>query len=223
MYIQLQNAVNFFNNLILNELTNINCWVAGGCVRDYFSIGRISSDIDIYFPNEEEFNKCKNYLMNQDYIEVEEVQDDTSVKMVKKEKPLATLLFENENVIKVKYKGRKYDIIKKYFDNPTDTINAFDFTVCCGAIDRANVFTHETFFIDLAKRQLMINKLPFPLSTLSRMQRYVQKGYYMCNGEMLKLSKAIGELQTNTPEGEADAIDDIVSSSGFEKRFKTFD
>lgn len=225
MLVQLSNCVDFFNKLILAELTPVcKCWAAGGCVRDYFSIGRISADIDLYFPTDEEFEKCKNYFLHTDFIEVDEAQDDGSVKKVKQEKPLATLLFQNDNVIKVKYKGRKFDIIKKLFDSPQATIDAFDFTVCCGAVDSVNVYTHETFFIDLAKKQLMINKLPYPLSTLSRMQRYVQKGYYMCVGEMLKLSQAIGELHTNTEEGMAAAVEeDIMSTTSDKRRFITFD
>lgn len=225
MIIQFSNCIDFFNKMILTELTPVcKCWIAGGCVRDYFSIGRISSDIDFYFPTDEEFEKCKQYLLHQDFVEVEEAQDDGSVQKVKKEKPLATFLFENENVIKLKYKGRKVDIIKKLFSSPQETIDAFDFTVCCAAVDGVKIYHHETFFIDLAKRQLMINQLPFPLSTLSRLQRYVQKGYYMCNGEMLKLSQAIGALQTNTEEGLNAAIEeDILSADSNSRRFKTFD
>ena len=69
----------------------------------------------------------------------------------------------------------------------------------------------------------MINKLPFPLSTMWRMQKYIQKGFYMCSGEMLKLSKAIGELQTNTKEGEESAIELQPMSEGNEPIFLTFD
>lgn len=108
MIIQFSNCIDFFNKMILSELTPVcKCWIAGGCVRDYFSIGRITSDVDFYFPTDEDFEKCKQYLLHQDFVEVEEAQDNGSVQKVKKEKPLATFLFENENVIKVKYKGRK--------------------------------------------------------------------------------------------------------------------
>lgn len=221
--IQFDNCVKYFNRVILDELAPICiAWVAGGCVRDYFSIGKLSSDIDLYFTCEEDFQKAKKYFLETTTRSVEEVVDDVkTIKTFPKKKAIKT--FENDNVVKVKYAGREFDLVRKFFASPELTIEEFDFTVCCAAVTSKKVYTHNTFFIDLAKRQLMINKLPFPLSTMWRMQKYIQKGFYMCSGEMLKLSKAIGELQTNTPEGEQANIELQPMSEGNEPRFLTFD
>jgi len=222
MDIQLTNCIKYFNTVILKELQAIGvCWVAGGCVRDYFSTGRLTSDIDIFFPNVDEFEKCRKYLTESAEQRIEEKEgDNTVIKIVPKEK--AVVLFQNDNVVKVKYKGRVFDLIKKHFTSPETTIQEFDFTVCCAAVDGKNVVTHNTFWMDLAKRQLMVNKLPFPLSTLWRLQKYFKKGYFMCSGEMLKLGKAIGELQVNKPENESKAIEeDSLYDDG--PRFTTFD
>lgn len=221
--VQLDNCVKYFNRVILDELKPVCItWAAGGCVRDYFSIGKLTSDIDLYFPDEDNFLKAKKYLTEQAEIKTEREEDGKLV-VETKAKPLAVQYFENDNVVMVKYRGRKFDLIKKFFPSPEMTITEFDFTVCCAAVDSGKVYTHETFFIDLAKRQLMINKLPFPLSTMWRMQKYIQKGFYMCSGEMLKLSKAIGALQTNTEEGEKANIELQPLSEGGEPRFLTFD
>jgi hypothetical protein len=221
--VQLDNCVKYFNKIILNELKD-HCivWVAGGAVRDYFSIGKLTTDIDLYFPDVDNFEKAKKYLMEQKTVKVTKEEDGKTI-IESYPKPLAKKYFENDNVIMVTYKGRKFDLIKKYFPSPELTISEFDFTVSCAAVDLGKVYTHETFFIDLAKRQLMINKLPFPLSTMWRMQKYIQKGFYMCSGEMLKLSKAIGALQTNTEEGEKANIELQPLSEGGEPRFLTFD
>jgi tRNA nucleotidyltransferase/poly(A) polymerase len=49
---QLKNCVDFFNKLILKELSVCtNTWIAGGAVRDYFS-GTEFSDIDLFFKTE---------------------------------------------------------------------------------------------------------------------------------------------------------------------------
>jgi len=197
-------------------------WVGGGCVRDYFSVGKLTSDIDLYFSCEEDYLKAKKYLVEQSIVKIETEEDGKTI-VNKFPKPKAKIVFENDNVTKVIYKGRQFDLVRKYFPNASETIKEFDFTVCCAAVDIHNVYTHETFFIDLSKRQLMLNKLPFPLSTMWRMQKYIQKGYFMCSGEMLKLSKAIGELQTNTTEGEQAAIDLQPMSEGGGVRFTTFD
>ncbi len=228
--VQIDNCVKYFNKIILNELSEICIsWVGGGCVRDYFSIGKLTSDIDIFFPDEKSFAECKDYLLNQATRKIKKVEasdnpeadDKITIEIV--DKPLAKTLFENDNVLKVIYKGRHFDLVKKYFASPELTIAEFDFTVSCAAVDHRKVYTHDTFFIDLAKRQLMINKLPYPLSTMWRLQKYIQKGFYMCSGEMLKLSKAIGELQVNKPENESANIDLQVMSEGGDIRFLTFD
>lgn len=228
--VQFDNCVKYFNRLILDELKPICItWVAGGCVRDYFSIGKLTSDIDLFFTCVEDFEKCKQYLVNDSIRVITKVEPSTApdgedkITEVPIDKPLAKVLFENDNVLKVRYRGRSFDLVKKYFLSPELTITEFDFTVCCAAVDSGKVYNHETFFIDLAKRQLMINKLPFPLSTMWRLQKFIQKGFYMCSGEMLKLSKAIGALQTNTPEGEKANIELQPMSEGGSPRFLTFD
>lgn len=222
MEIQLNNALKYFNTLILKELHAIAiCWVAGGCVRDYFSTGKLDSDIDIFFPDADQFEKCRMYLLEATEQTIKEIIDEKEViKIIPKDR--AAVLFQNDNVIKIKYRGRKYDLVKKYFASPELTIDEFDFTVCCAATDGKKVFTHNTFWMDLAKRQLMLHKLPFPLSTLWRLQKYIKKGYTICSGETLKLGKAIGALQLNTKEGESKAVeeDDFYDDG---PRFSTFD
>lgn len=220
---QLENCVKYFSKQILAELKDVCItWVGGGCVRDYFSVGKLTSDIDLYFPCEEDYTKCKKYLIEQSTITISKEEEGKTI-ITKFPKSKAKIIFENDNVTKIIYKGRPYDLVKKWFPSAAETIKEFDFTVCCATVDIENVYVHDTFFIDLAKRQLMINKLPFPLSTMWRMQKYIQKGFYMCSGEMLKLSKAIGELQTNTPQGEESAIELQPISEGGLPKFLTFD
>lgn len=167
-------CIEYFNYLIFDKLiiNNLNCWIAGGAVRDYYSLGYITSDIDIYFPNQDEFNKA---FYQFDYLK-------------------ARLIYENEKIAIWLYNNKKFELIKIYFSTPEETINAFDFTVCCCAVSFNNVYFHETFFIDLSKRRLVINKLPYPISTLQRLQKYIKKGYTICNGGILEIAKAINKI-----------------------------
>jgi len=176
--IQYDNAITRFGKLILYRLKDegIKCWIAGGSIRDYFMNTPVKTDIDIFFPNQTEYDKCRKYFIDN----------------------AGEIEFENENGAKIKYEGRVFDIIKRFFENPKQTIDAFDFTVSMFAIDTENVFSGETSFIDLAKRQLMFNKITFPASTLSRSFRYYKKGFVMCKGEMKKLFESI--QQTPIPD-----------------------
>lgn len=187
--IQFDNAVDRYKKLILDEMkeAKIKCWLAGGALRDYFMGLPVKTDYDIFFPNEEEFNKAMAYF---------------------KEKK-CEIKWESENGCKIKYQGRTYDLVKKYFDDPVKTIEAFDFTVSMFAVDDEKVYHGETTFIDLAKRQLMINKITYPASSLSRAFRYYKKGFSMCLGEMKKLFEAI----QNTPKEEPVTSNETTTNS----------
>jgi tRNA nucleotidyltransferase/poly(A) polymerase len=58
--IQFDNAVERFGDIILNELKEkkITAWVAGGIVRDYFLGNKMTSDFDLFFPDEKNFKKA---------------------------------------------------------------------------------------------------------------------------------------------------------------------
>ena len=55
----------YFNNLILGELSKngINCWIAGGALRDYFSNIPLKSVCDIFFPTFQNIIKQKITLI----------------------------------------------------------------------------------------------------------------------------------------------------------------
>lgn len=172
--IQLTNAVDRYNKIILSELkeNNINSWIAGGALRDYFSGVKINTDYDLFFPNESEYLKAVSYFKSKD----------------------CTVKWESENGMKIIYNKMTFDLVKKFFNTPKETIDAFDFTVSMFAVDSENVYYGDTSFIDLAKRQLMINKITYPASTMKRSFKYYKKGYSMCIGEMKKLVESIQDM-----------------------------
>lgn len=181
--IQFDNAVDRYNKLILEELKaqHITCWLAGGAIRDYFMGVPIKTDYDIFFPYEGSYLLAAAYFKNNG----------------------AEVVWESDNGMKVKYKGKKYDLIKKFFPSPQATIDEFDFTVSMFAVDTERVYYGETSFIDLAKRQLMINKITYPASTLSRAFRYSKKGFSLCLGEMKKIIEAIQGMPKEEPQPAA--------------------
>lgn len=169
--IQFENCVQYFGRIILNEIydNGAKAWVAGGAVRDYFMGVRMKTDYDLFFPDRENYDKVEKYLIDNG----------------------AEVIWTSDNGTKVKYNGRKFDLVKHHFKSPVDTINQFDFTVSMFAVDNQSVYHGNSSFIDLSKRQLMFNAIPFPESSMSRAFRYYQKGFKMCHGEMAKLIRAI--------------------------------
>ena len=191
--IQFENTIKRYGEIILNELNenHIKCWVAGGTLRDYFMGVPSKTDIDLFFPDGNEYDKTKEFFKRNN----------------------AEIIWESDNGMKLKYKEHIFDLVKYHFLDPQETINNFDFTVSMFAVDNEKVYYGETSFIDLSKRQLMINKISIPPSTLSRAFRYYKKGFSMCHGEMKKLVGSIQEMQ-KTEERIENLTDDEIQSSG---------
>jgi hypothetical protein len=190
--IQFDNAVKRYGDLIITDLSTagVKCWLAGGALRDYFMGIPVKTDYDIFFPDAANYEKAVTFFKENE----------------------CTVKWESENGMKVMYNKKTFDLIKKYFVSPQETIDAFDFTVSMFAVDTEKVYHGATTFIDLAKRQLMINKITYPASTMSRAFRYYKKGFSMCAGEMKKLVEAIQNMPK--PEEKKDNNQEEVITSG---------
>lgn len=183
--IQFENAVNRYRKIVLEDLkaAGVECWIAGGAIRDYFMGVPILTDHDIFFPSQDHFDKAAEFFKGKD----------------------AKVIWESEKGMKVKWNKRTFDLVKFFRSGPQECIDQFDFTVSMFAVDYDKVYHGESSFIDLAKRQLMLNKIPFPASTLSRAFRYYKKGFLMCQGEMKKLVEAIQDMPKHEPMNPDDA------------------
>jgi hypothetical protein len=177
----------YFNNLILGELrrNGINCWIAGGVLRDYFTEKPLKSDCDIFFPNITEFDKAKNYLQSKG----------------------AKTIWESGNGMKVTHKGNTYDLVKIFAKNPMDTIARFDFTISMLATDGNDLYYGNNTLKDLQDRKLVINTIVNPLSTLKRVLKHYKKGYTMSAEETKKLYTSLNNLPYDTS-------DDLLSANG---------
>lgn len=174
---KIESCISYFEKFIFVDLADIKCWVAGGAVRAYLAGERIK-DIDVFFPNEEEYKKAYDKLTN---------------------KGDKNIIFDSDNATKVYHNKKKVDLIKHYFPTPKETLSQFDFTVTCVAIYESKLHHHVDFFIDLSNKSLIINSLPYPLSTMQRLQRYIVRGYHICNGGLLDIAKAIQTLNLEEP------------------------
>jgi hypothetical protein len=155
-------------------------WIAGGSLRDFFSRMPLTSDVDLFFASDAERQEAARRLSASG---------------------VAKPLYDHSHVQCFMFKNRHVQLIKKhFFAGPEETISQFDFTVCCVAMSSSGeLFHHENFFEDLAGRRLAINQLPFPLSTLERLQKYVAKGFVACNGTLMEIAKGIQAIDLNNP------------------------
>lgn len=177
-------CVDWFNKNIFDHLPDTKFWIAGGALREYFLNGHcFDSDMDLFFNDRSEIAKTLIILRRENEF-----------------KPYLITKNAIKGVAKIKGKKVQIDLVKKLFSSPNTTIEDFDFTVICCAVDREKLYFNPSFPFDLLRRKLVINSLPFPLNTLQRVQKYVKKGFTICNGGILEISKAIQKIDFEDPD-----------------------
>lgn len=173
------NCIDYFRKRFFKHFTdelNKKVWVGGGAIRDYFSEGLVTKDIDFF---------CVDRLAMAKLVKVLRNKFEYKHYLI------------TRNAIKgycmVWGKRIDVDIVKKPFKNPIECIDAFDFTVCCFACNADNFYYHKSAIFDLIRKRLVIHKLPHPVDSLKRLNKYTIKGFKACNGTLLTLAKAIAE------------------------------
>ena len=181
----------FFYEYILIEIPKkIECWVAGGSLRDFFLYGYIKgeSDIDIFTTNQGNFDKIVKGLS-----EFYNIKQDSSTAITFTDKD------DEEKVVQV---------IKKFSDSPQECISKFDLTCCCAYVsivgdeDNTVIFdAAKEFYDDNYDKTLRFVKLSDnPSCTLGRIQKYKKKGYNVTDYELLEVIKCYLAGETNFDE-----------------------
>jgi len=170
---------NLFSDLY-SKLKSSKAFVAGGALTSVFSRNEIN-DYDLYFKDEDGLEEMINYFEDEDYTK------------------------ENESFNAVTYKNNDnvFQLIKlnEFITVPEVVIDKFDFTINQVAYDFEvdKFFIVDTFLKDLAARQLVFNnKTPYPIATLIRVEKYLNKGFNINPLELGKIALELQNLSFNT-------------------------
>lgn len=103
--------------------------------------------------------------------------------------------------------GHKVQVIHGFpVDSAEDIINMFDYTCVCGAYTPDEFVCHDRFWQDNATKRLVVNGLPYPLSTMERMAKYAKRGFTPCPVGLLALAKAIQGLEVDWDNPEENVL-----------------
>lgn len=156
--------------------------IAGGAVRSIFANERIK-DFDVYFKNSKSLLKVKKFLEESDNYE---------------------LMFNTDNAYSFSGMGIAVQLIKLPEMITEDTqaiLDQFDFTVCMGAYDflLEEFILNDMFLEHLAAKELHYNiEGKYPLASMFRVRKYLEKGYTISGTEMVKLGLCINKLKIET-------------------------
>jgi hypothetical protein len=173
---RIQTAPSYFDGIILKPLRNsgITAWVAGGSLRDYL-IGIKPSDYDLFFPNQNEFQKAVNHF----------------------ESVGAENIFESENGKKYRLGDNVFDLVKKFHNNAVDILKTFDFTAAQFSTDGQKLYRGQGSFKDLDGRNIVINKNKDREETVRKvlnngfLLKYFNKGFKMPPQEVSSVTRVI--------------------------------
>ena len=180
------------NSKIWESLKKYNCMIAGGAITSIFTHNKIN-DIDIYFrSNKDYFYFCKE-LIDKGVFNVL-CSTDNAITFV--DKIITRLSIEQP-------KPTLQAICIDYYASPDDIFKSYDFTVNMGAYDFStdSFVLNDDFIYHNMKRELHFNmSCNFPLDTIFRIDKYVNRGYYISKAEKLKLMLSINSLELNSWE-----------------------
>lgn len=148
---------------IIEDILNTEgVYLAGGFLRTLVDPQDEIQDIDIFFRNKQIAEKFKQEMIDNGYSLIFSC-------------PKGELFsFRDENDTKIQL------ITKFYYEDVDQLINSFDITACCVATeDGVNLVKHRRFIFDVLNKRLNINKVTFPVATLSRIMKYKDKGFTM--------------------------------------------
>jgi hypothetical protein len=194
---------------LVNLLKKYECYIAGGTITSLMC-NREINDIDIYFRDEKSLIGFVEEIWGDGWV----VSQTDKALLIKYHKILDTQL-----------------IYFKYFSNPDEIFETFDFTVCMGCYDfKTEEFVlHEDFFKHNSQRLLKFNpKTAYPIISLMRTWKYKEKQYYVSKAEMMKIIltcmqlkiTSLSELKEQLGGMYGDNFDKLLKDeSGDEKEF----
>jgi hypothetical protein len=161
-----------FLKKFLDSCEGMKFIVAGGAVRDaYCHNGKMPNDIDLFFKEESDFEETLSRF-----------GEDKSKKIISKKENDYNISLEIEDEDQVQYKIQLINFV--YALTIEELFQEFDFTICQFACDFENLYMGKYAVKDALSKQLVVNTLTYPVSSLRRILKYKDQGYSMCSGAM---------------------------------------
>lgn len=102
-------------------------------------------------------------------------------------------VFFTDNAISLK---GKIQLVLRFWGEPEKIISSFDYVHCTNYFDRGNQDLHisKDALMSILNKQLKYVGSQFPICSLFRMRKYMERGYTISAGEILKMSFQISNL-----------------------------
>lgn len=140
----------------LYDLLGDDCWVAGGSLIKAVRHNHEANDIDLFFRSQEAFERTTKLIA-----------DRFGQKPTENDKVQSFIC--DRQIVQL--------IGLQYYDDMQALIDDFDIHACACAFDGRNIVKHRGFVFDNLNRFINLNEIKRPKRVLSRICKYVNKGY----------------------------------------------
>ncbi|MBD3212179.1 MAG: hypothetical protein GF311_06170 [Candidatus Lokiarchaeota archaeon] len=183
--------VEYFSE-ILNQIP-AKCWVAGGAIVSSFMETPIK-DIDLYFPNKENWELAKDFLLS---LNTEATYEGENSFKIKLGKPNEVHYRDRDKSI---FFGNAFDLVSNFRKTPSSTIKSFDIIACCMAIDADKTFYYVDGAInDIENKIIRYNDTHDIIGPeerfMQRINKYGRKGFELSGREATKFLKAMNKAK----------------------------
>jgi hypothetical protein len=183
------------------QVLPVGCCIAGGSMVDWWFGNKESKDFDIFVNSAESFAQVYDSIISYS----EDPDSDTfafsGYDLAEPKNETGAWIHADRTryvtFINKKYPERpKIQLMKiAWYTDPTHVIDSFDFTVAQIAADAEYVYFNPLTFLDLHHKRLVLHRMQFPASTMRRLIKYSQKGFYCCPQSMINISEKIMEYK----------------------------
>ena len=156
-------------------IDNGSCYVAGGFIRRWWNNLKQDSDIDLFFKSQQDYDV-----------------------VIKRLEPLTIApakITETNQMYELKVTDAwtiKVQAIKhKFYPSMEDLLDSFDFTICQFGFNGQNIVMTNEALIDSQRTRLVPHKIQFGASSLRRIVKYTQQGYFLCAGAATEFLKQV--------------------------------
>lgn len=166
------NLARFFTLQLLSD----KVWLAGGALRAALNSEHIS-DYDLFFANSYEAARVE--------VELEALKAEVVFKC------------PQGKLTTMKLDGMKIQLITEFWYNDMDElIDSFDITACRFASDGKAMVTRYSSIRDAYNLEINLHKIDFPVATMKRIAKYVEKGYKLTTKAAIKFVETVRAAET---------------------------
>lgn len=209
------------------------CTIAGGAIVSLLQ--DISpNDYDVYTKTKEDCELLARYyvglfnwdnqLEQDEYRKATVVVEGDKVKVIQPAMEGATIkqdvskfrpIFISPNAITLK---GNVQLIFRFYGEPEKLVQEFDFEHCTGYFHRVSwenvvykneLVLNEDMLMSVLTKELKYRHGKYPVSSLLRLQKYIQRGYTIPTGELIKLALDISKLDLSDAKVFSDQLSGV--------------